>query len=380
MSDASSAQERVLILAPTGGDAPLACEVLARPGILAESAGNLAELCSKMKEGVGVILIAEEAITPDNVSLLQQSLTEQEPWSDVPIILMTTSKEKIFAGEDMLNLFSPAGNVSLLERPFHFVTLISSVRAALRARRRQYQVRDLLMEQQSALNQRDEFLSVASHELRTPLTTLKLQTQLRQFAVQRGDSSVYTKTEVDALLQMTERQANRLARLVDDMLDISRIVNGKLALNTGFVELGKLVKDVIENSVPSWTNSLDLFTVEVPHSVSGIWDRYRIEQVVTNLVTNALKYGEGKPVQVRVKKTETNAVLEVEDQGMGIAPENLERIFQRFERASEGTQISGLGLGLYITREIVELHRGRVYVRSELGKGSTFVVELPSAA
>jgi signal transduction histidine kinase len=233
----------------------------------------------------------------------------------------------------------------------------------------------LYLEAQKAVAARDAFLSIASHELKTPLTSLTIQTQLRRRQLGRGQTFT-----TEALMKMAEgdaRQLDRLTRLIDDMLDISRIASGKLTINPEPVNLSQLVREVAERGSDQAARAGSSITVSGDTDVSGSWDRFRIEQVVTNLFTNAVKYGAGKPVQAVVRSVDGMASLEVIDQGIGIAPADQERIFRQFERAVGPSEVSGLGLGLYIVNQILELHGGSIRVESQAGQGSKFVVLLP---
>jgi PAS domain S-box-containing protein len=234
-----------------------------------------------------------------------------------------------------------------------------------------------IQDQKTALAIRNDFMSIASHELKTPLTSLKLQTQSMRRNYSKGRPDSFSMEKVGALIANNEKQVDRLVRLVDDMLDLSQIESGKLSMVREETDLGELVKEVHSRlkeqlDAKGCESSLD----QVPSAI-GWFDRFRIEQVVTNLLTNAGRYGDRKPVRIRVVNLGDLARISVADQGRGIAPENRERIFNRFERAVSADEISGLGLGLYISREIVEAHRGRIWVESELGHGSEFHVELP---
>jgi signal transduction histidine kinase len=381
-------ETEVLVLAPFGRDAAMAVEVLGRHGIHAEPVKLLSELCARVQKPAGALLIAEEALTIESARELKAALSSQESWSNLPIILMTSQAEHYFATENILELFGISGSISLLERPFRILNLLSSVGVALQARKRQYEMRGLLAEQiraveqqKLAVAQRDEFLSIASHELKTPITSMKLQIQTRKRFVKRGDQSVFSPDKVISLLDFTDTQLSRLSRLVDDMLDITRIVNGKLSLKCEHMELGLLVKEVLEGFSTQFQAADCPVDMKIENRVAGSWDRYRIEQVVANIFSNAIKYGPGKSVQVTVRSRDGKAQLLVKDQGTGVASENQERIFQRFERAvSSSGGISGLGLGLFITRQILELHNGTIRIESALGTGSTFIIELPAQA
>jgi signal transduction histidine kinase len=228
---------------------------------------------------------------------------------------------------------------------------------------------------EAAVRARDEFLSLASHELKTPLTSLMLQTQLLQGRLDRGQP--LAPEGVGKLLAQTARQARRLARLVEDMLDISRIAAGRLTLEKETFDLAALTSEVVAKLEPQLTGAGCEVSVHAPEPVRGAWDPYRLEQVLTNLLTNAARYGASAPVEVSVRRLEHHAELRVRDQGRGIAKPDQERIFRKFERAVDRSEVSGLGLGLFIVREIVDMHGGTVHVESDPGKGATFIVLLP---
>lgn len=231
---------------------------------------------------------------------------------------------------------------------------------------------------QAAVRTRDDFLSLASHELRTPLTSLMLHGQLLQRALEREGEP--PRPAVERFLEQTRRQIGRLTRLVDDMLDISRIAAGRLSLEPEPVELCALAEEVVQRLAPQLRDAGCSVSLDLRGPVEGNWDRYRIDQVLTNVLTNAGRYGAGQPVEVAVRRVGDSAELRVRDQGRGIAPEDQERIFRKFERAVDGSEVSGLGLGLSIVREITGMHGGTVRVESALGQGATFVICLPAVA
>ena len=222
-----------------------------------------------------------------------------------------------------------------------------------------------------AIRVRDEFLSIASHELKTPLTALKLQVQMRRRTLEKDGASAFTA-------ERDEKEVDRIIHLVDNMLDITRLHAGKLMLELKQMDLTALVKGVVDRFDQQLKTAVCTVSIEAPRPVVGAWDRDRLEQVVMNLLTNAVKYGARSPIQITVVAEGSKAKLTVRDQGIGIAKEDQARIFQQFERAVSGkSKASGLGLGLYIVRQIVESHGGLITVQSELGQGSTFSVELP---
>ncbi|HXH76772.1 MAG TPA: PAS domain S-box protein [Bacteriovoracaceae bacterium] len=230
---------------------------------------------------------------------------------------------------------------------------------------------------QESVKMRDDFMSIASHELKTPLTSLKLQSQMRTRKLKKDDLSSFNKENLSKMFEGDSRQIERLARLIDDMLDISRINTGKLAIQPESFDLCNLVKDVTERYSSQIQDYGSTLRLECVSGVNGNWDKFRLEQVATNLLTNALRYGQGKPIAINVFTASDKAVLSVSDEGIGIAKENQKRIFDRFERAVSASEISGLGLGLFIVKQIVEMHQGSIEVVSELGKGSKFIVTLP---
>lgn len=235
----------------------------------------------------------------------------------------------------------------------------------------------LVAELREAVRARDEFLSIASHELKTPLTSLNLQVQIRKRNLEKGHLAAFTPDKLDDMLSSDYRQLKRLTRLIEGMLDISRINTGNITLQPEKVDLCTLVNEVVERLRPEIEAGGSALTLHHCGSISGEWDPIALEQVVSNLLSNASKYGNRKPIEVALKRDGDKAVLRVTDHGIGIPEEKRERIFQRFERAISATEISGLGLGLYIVRKIVQMHGGTVRVQSEMGDGSTFIVELP---
>jgi PAS domain S-box-containing protein len=230
-----------------------------------------------------------------------------------------------------------------------------------------------------ALFYRDEFLSIASHELKTPLTSLKLQCQIFKRVVKRDGEEGYSKERVDRLVEQSDQHVNRLVRLVDDMLDISRIRTGKLSFTFEKAEICQLVDSVIERMKPQFDSSYSGRPVIFRCDRGELKvDRMRIEQVICNLLNNALKYGRGLPIEVKIERCEDVFRISIKDNGIGILPKNHGKIFSRFQRAIPASEVSGLGLGLYIAQQIVDGHNGRIHLVSDLDQGSTFIVELPA--
>ncbi|MBC7692858.1 MAG: response regulator [Methylotenera sp.] len=232
----------------------------------------------------------------------------------------------------------------------------------------------------AALVSRDEFLSIASHELKTPLTSLRLQSQIFLRRVKRGDSSVYNKEKFIEIVTHTDRQVSKLNRLVDDMLDISRITSGRLVLEREEMDLCELIQEILQGGMSERFNLAGFpeLHVNLPaERITGPWDRLRLEQVISNLLTNSIRYGERKQVEIHVEADSSHVLFSVKDHGMGIPKEDQSKIFDRFERSVNASEVSGLGLGLFISQQIVIAHGGSIWVSSAPGQGSTFFVKIP---
>lgn len=228
-----------------------------------------------------------------------------------------------------------------------------------------------------AIGARDEFLSVAAHELRTPLTAMVLHIQTLGRSLRRETKKPFSLSDAIHKIDAAEQQLARLTRLIDALLDVSRIAARRLTLDMSEVDLSEIVREVSSRFAEISAQEGTPITLNAETPVIGTWDPLRIEQVVTNLVSNALKYGRGHSVEITTRIEESTAHLFVRDHGIGIAEEHLARIFDRFERAVSSTSYAGLGLGLYITQQIVAAHGGGIEVQSKLGEGTEFHVWLP---
>jgi len=226
-----------------------------------------------------------------------------------------------------------------------------------------------------AIAARDEFLSIASHELRTPLTTLQLRLQTLKTDVMRQPH----RDETERRLESSLRQGRRLISLVDSLLDVSRITNGRIVLQPEPFDLVAATEELVQRF--SEAAAIANVSVALAHDgpIAGTWDRLRVEQIIENLVTNAIKYASNAPVDVTLASAGDRVVITVRDRGPGIAPADRERIFGAFERAVSARNFGGLGLGLFIARQNAVAHGGTISVASELGVGTTFTVELPAS-
>ncbi len=230
---------------------------------------------------------------------------------------------------------------------------------------------------QEAVRTRDEFLSIASHELRTPLTPLKLQVQSFISNIRKKTIKEMPDERLQRMGDTCDRALTRLITLIDNLLDVSRINSGKLNLSMEDVNLQEIAEEILERYKYDIQSSGSLVTIDIKQPIIGYFDRLRIEQVFTNLLTNALKYGNKKPVSIEISKERGFAKIIFRDAGMGISVTDFDRIFERFERLTDNTNVAGLGLGLFITKQIVEAHGGTIEVSSKESEGAVFTVLLP---
>ncbi len=371
----------VLILAPTGRDGSLACQVLRdRAHLATYSCRDVPELCGQILRGAGAAIIAEEAMDDDSARQIINTLAGQLPWSDLPVIILAQSADDMVrANPEPLAALRQRGNVTVLDRPLRIVTLVTTVQAALRARARQYEVRDLLEETRNAVKQRDQFLAMLGHELRNPLATISNAMSVVEASRESSDPLEIEQRDI------VRRQTDHLARLVDDLLDVSRITSGKITLQkrtSDLCEIAKSAAKAIEPAAIKQQHTLNVAINCQPVFIDA--DPVRIEQVINNLLTNAIKYTPaGGNITIDVHGDNGRAVLRVCDNGMGISSDLLPRVFELFtqsERSLDRSQ-GGLGIGLTLVRAMVEMHGGTITARSDgPGCGSEFLVIFPQIA
>ncbi len=222
---------------------------------------------------------------------------------------------------------------------------------------------------------KEEFLSIASHELNTPLSVLILQTQTAEKKIENGS---FKEADQKKLFASFHRQFDRLQILVAEMLDLSRINSGQFTIRPGPCTLNHIVDDVLNTFSFQLTASETTVSFKADSVLSGVWDSFRIEQVLTNLISNVLKYAPGKPVNIHLRKDGGEVLLSVQDSGAGISPEDQEKVFLPFERLTSAASIKGLGVGLYISKKIMDTHKGDLRVSSKSGEGTTFTLVLPT--
>lgn len=386
--------ERILILAPTGRDSTMTCEALQQAALPSVACSGMAEVCREIAGGAGALLVAEEALDDDPFRTLAQALTTQEPWSDLPIVLL--AGQAFSESPDRTSrLLGPLRNVMVLERPVRIGVLVTAMRVALRARRRQYELRAELArreedareraavlkseqkarhEAEAANRLKDEFLATVSHELRTPVNVIL------------GWSGMLIRSSMDEqqghhAIEVIHRNAQAQAHVIEELLDVSRIITGKLRMEMGAVDLVPLLKDAIDGVRPA----IDAkgLTIDTSWSrVPAIWgDGDRLRQVLWNVLANAVKFTpEGGHISVRAGRIDGYVEIKVVDDGIGIPRDVLPFVFDRFRQAdSSATRAhGGLGLGLAIVKQLVEMHGGSVNAASDgTGEGTEFTIRLP---
>jgi signal transduction histidine kinase len=234
-------------------------------------------------------------------------------------------------------------------------------------------VEDRTQALQRALSERDSFVSVVSHELRTPLTALKLNQDALQRLLQQRPLD--PEKVLRSFLPLP-RQVARIQRLVNDLLDVSRLSTDQMRYVKAHTELREVIQESLDQLAPQLASADATFKTETEPGLAGLWDRDRIEQVLLNLMSNALHYG-APPYSLVAQRVDHCAHIVVRDHGPGISPENLQRIFEPFQRATADRKPAGLGLGLYIADRIVRAHEGKIRAESSQGEGAAFILELP---
>ncbi len=400
MPESDVSATRVLVLAPTGRDASLVVSVLAKAGICADACHDFATLVSQLNDADTAIL-AEEALGDEAVELLGQALAHQPVWSDIPLIILgaphSTSAVTLFSR------LSPSANLTLIERPSSPFTLVTVTLAAIRARRRQHitrvhmdelvaakeeiarqrDERDTLLNSERAARteveragrMKDEFLSTLGHELRTPLNAISGWVQL----LRRGNLSPADQAKA---YETIGRNTRAQTELIEDLLDMSRIISGKVRLDIQTVDLSALIAGAVDSVQPTaQAKGITLDHILDPLPGPIVCDPARLQQVLWNLISNAVKFTpRGGRVRVTLERIDSRVEISVSDSGIGIGPAFLPYVFDRFRQvdASSTRHHGGLGLGLAIVKQLVEMHGGRVRASSlGEGHGSTFTVSLP---
>ncbi|WP_229210290.1 response regulator [Duganella sp. CF517] len=362
---ADTMETRILIHAPFGQDGPLTAKVLAMAQIDSHVCHTLADLAAQLELGAGAVLTVEEALAPGGFKLLQEWVARQPDWSDLPIVLLT---HRGADSQTVRHAVAGLGNLTLVERPVRTLTLITALHSTLRARSKQYQVRE-------AARRKDEFLASLGHELRNPLAPIRTSVSLL--------THLYPDAApVARIRDMVERQVRLLTRLVDDLLDVARITSGKIKLQRQLVTLASVMNHVSELCAQAASAKRIHVAWQLPASETMLNADYaRVVQIFANILSNAIKFTpQGGNVVVRAVVAGNDLTVSMRDSGIGLEVETITRIFRMFEQSNTvvGQFSSGLGIGLSLSREFAEMHGGTVDAHSEgVGKGSEFVIHLP---
>jgi signal transduction histidine kinase len=372
--------QRLLIMGPANRDSAITREILANAGIESETFADPHKLIAALRDGAAAILVAEEHLIGPSRAALSEYLSKQPAWSDLPILILTRPGAD---SPELTEAWKTLGNVTLLERPTRVTTLLSAAQTALRARARQYQIRGHLEERlkneqalRNADRRKDEFLATLGHELRNPLAPISNSLEILKLSGAFEDSRTLQACAV------MERQVHHLNRLVDDLLEVSRITRGIIEVKKEPLDLTAIVKAAIETSRPVLDNLRHELVTEFPdESICVGGDPLRLTQVFSNLLNNAAKYtNHGGRITVRTTLDNGEAVVSVKDNGIGIAASALPQVFDMFMQVDRSTRRSqgGLGIGLTLVRSLVMMHGGTVEARSDgPGLGSEFIVRLP---
>jgi signal transduction histidine kinase len=377
--------ERILVRAPSGNDAVSIAEMLEQQGYGVVPIHELESLAGEWAKGAGVLVIATEALNDaDCCARLRHLLDAQPTWSEIPVVVLGGGAED--ETPRIEELLGQRAQLLVLERPMGVATLLSAVESALRSRRRQYEVRRLLDELEASARSiaraheqadrtKDEFLATLAHELRSPMAAIQGWIQMLQL----GE---LTPTEAANALAMIETSTRVQAHIIEDLMDVSRILAGKIMIEPSVVDLSPVVTSCVATfRSAAAVNGIDLTVTLAAESLFVEGDSARLQQVGWNLLSNAIKFTpRGGSIRVSLGQEQGNAVLRVRDNGKGILPELLPNVFERYrqEEGAGGKAHHGLGLGLAIVRHLVEAHGGTIVATSEgRGKGAEFVVTLP---
>ena len=374
--------QRVLLVPPTRRDGEVTQELLRRADVRCDICEDARALHLQMQAGVGAILLCEHALIDPHIADVLVALQAQPSWSDIPVVLLTRDRDPSPTAGAIINQLN---NLTVLDRPASTRSVRSAVLAALRARGRQYQMRNELVARQRAEaalrdadHRKDEFLATLAHELRNPLAPISTGLQvLGRFPPESAQAT--------RMREMMGRQLEQLVRLINDLLDVSRIATGKVVLQRERLDLRTVLSDALEACQPAIDDAKHTVRMRMP--AAPVWvvgDATRLVQVVSNLLTNACKYtSHGGLIVVRLTEKAGSAVVRVSDNGAGIPPHLLDKVFDLFaqvHRTLDRAQ-GGLGIGLSLVRRLMELHGGSVVAQSAgLDCGSTFTVRMPVAA
>jgi signal transduction histidine kinase len=377
--DSARTEERVLLVAPTRRDAEVTCRLLGDAGIACLPCADLPHLAAEIGRGTGAVVLTDLALAAPGIDAFLARLGEQPSWSDIPVVLLIRDKDYSYEARHSLGAFT---NVTLLDLPASTRSMLSAVQAALRSRRRQYENRDRIARQaeaeealRDADQRKDEFLATLAHELRNPLATIRNCLPL----LMQGPSDPELTRR---LVGMMDRQSRLLVKLIDDLLDVSRIATGKVRLRRERLDLRAVVESALEMGQTALDAAHHAISVELPPGpVWVLGDHERLGQVVSNVLNNAVKYTpDGGRIVLTLAQEASDAVVRIADNGAGLPPELVPSVFDLFTQVNRTLDRSqgGLGIGLSLVKRLTELHGGSVGAASEgIDRGSTFTIRLP---
>lgn len=383
----------VIVITPTGSDGSITQRVLSKAGLSVIVCDDIARACDQIKRAeAGALLLAEEALNSQSGRDLLDALGDQPGWSDIPIVLLTGEGELSGALPKPLSEVTAHGNATLLERPVRIATLVTVLRSALRARERQLDVRNNLVEREKLIESeraarqeaeeanaaKSQFLATMSHELRTPLNAIAGYAQLLTLEL-RGPITEAQREDLERI----ERSQRHLLSLINDVLDFAKIEAGHIALESAEVDLSEVLKGLDEFVRPQLSEKKLTFTTHCPETdVLARGDSEKVLQILINLLSNAIKFtAGGGRIDLSCRGEGDRILLEVKDTGIGIPRDKLHAVFEPFVQVNRGyaTPQEGTGLGLSISRDLARRMGGDLTVNSDAGKGATFTLALPRA-
>ena len=381
----------VVVITPTGSDGSVTQRVLTKAGLSVIVCDDIAKACDQIRRAeAGALLLAEEALDSESGRNLRGALGEQPGWSDIPIVLLTGEGELSGALPRPISEVTVHGNVTLLERPVRIATLVTILRSALRARERQLDVRNNLVEREKLIESeraarqeaeeanaaKSQFLATMSHELRTPLNAIAGYAQLLTLEL-RGPITDAQREDLERI----ERSQRHLLSLINDVLNFAKIEAGHIAVEKSDVDISEVLKKLDEFVGPQLSEKKLTFTIDCPENdVLACGDSDKVLQILINLLSNAIKFTpEGGRIDLSCRGERDRILLDVQDNGMGIPDDKLDAVFEPFVQVNRGyaTPQEGTGLGLSISRDLARRMGGDLTVQSEAGKGATFTLSLP---
>ena len=381
-SNALGREHRVLLLPATRRDGDAIAAFLGTHRIQCEICPSVAVAAKAIGEDAGVVVLTDQVIADERSHLISEALSCQPSWSDIPVVFLSKVGDETRALSEIVGRMT---NVTLLDRPASIRTLLSAIEAALRSRIKQYQIRDQLAALKAAEHalresdrRKDEFLAMLAHELRNPLAPIRTAADLLPRLVESGDP------RTGPTLGIVRRQVGQLTRLVDDLLDVSRITQNRIEIHRSPVDLAAVVRQALESVEPLVNEKRHRLRTAVACGIYVEGDSARLVQCLSNILMNAVKYTDaGGEIQVTLALDGERAVVTISDNGVGIPAELLSRVFELFvqnDRSLDRSQ-GGLGIGLSVVRRLIEMQGGTVSASSPgAGRGSTFQISLPTIA